>query len=147
MKARNRDMAVVVDTKTGEVVGHPARLPVVTRARLAGRAVVAGASLRSRAAAATAQPVPAPAIAAPSYLLLDVTSGQSIVAENADERREPASLTKLMTAYLAFAALARQGDRAGADGRPCPRPRGVPRGRGCSSSRARRSPSTSCCAG
>ena len=28
-----------------------------------------------------------------------------IVAENADERRDPASLTKLMTAYLAFAAL------------------------------------------
>ncbi len=47
----------------------------------------------------------APTIAAPSYLLLDVTSGQTIVAENADERRDPASLTKLMTAYLVFAAL------------------------------------------
>jgi serine-type D-Ala-D-Ala carboxypeptidase (penicillin-binding protein 5/6) len=57
------------------------------------------------ACAAAAQPAPAPAIAAPSYLLVDVTSGQSIVAEHADERREPASLTKLMTAYLAFAAL------------------------------------------
>jgi len=54
---------------------------------------------------AAAQTMPAPAIAASSYLLLDVASGQSIVAENADERREPASLTKLMTAYLAFAAL------------------------------------------
>jgi len=52
-----------------------------------------------------AQPAPAPAIAALSYLLLDVTSGQTIVAERADERREPASLTKLMTAYLVFAAL------------------------------------------
>jgi len=46
-----------------------------------------------------------PAIAAPSYALLDVTSGQTIVAENADDRRDPASLTKLMTAYLVFAAL------------------------------------------
>ena len=55
--------------------------------------------------AVLAQPAPAPAIAAPSYLLLDVTSGQTIVAERADERREPASLTKLMTAYLVFAAL------------------------------------------
>ena len=54
---------------------------------------------------ALAQPAPAPAIAAPSYLLLDVTSGQAIVAENAADRREPASLTKLMTAYLTFAAL------------------------------------------
>jgi D-alanyl-D-alanine carboxypeptidase (penicillin-binding protein 5/6) len=56
-------------------------------------------------ACAHAQPIPAPAIAAPSYLLLDVTSGQTIVSERADERREPASLTKLMTAYLTFAAL------------------------------------------
>jgi D-alanyl-D-alanine carboxypeptidase (penicillin-binding protein 5/6) len=36
---------------------------------------------------------------------MDVTSGQVIVAENAEERRDPASLTKLMTAYLVFAAL------------------------------------------
>ena len=56
-------------------------------------------------AVATAQPAPAPGIAAQSYLLLDVASGQVIAAENADERRDPASLTKLMTAYLAFAAL------------------------------------------
>ena len=54
---------------------------------------------------ATAQPAPAPGIAAQSYLLLDVASGQVLAAENADERRDPASLTKLMTAYLAFAAL------------------------------------------
>jgi D-alanyl-D-alanine carboxypeptidase (penicillin-binding protein 5/6) len=57
------------------------------------------------AAMALAQSAPAPTIAAASYLLLDMTSGQVIVAENADERREPASLTKLMTAYLTFAAL------------------------------------------
>jgi D-alanyl-D-alanine carboxypeptidase (penicillin-binding protein 5/6) len=57
------------------------------------------------ATAALAQSLPTPSIAAASYLLLDVTSGQVILAENADERREPASLTKLMTAYLAFAAL------------------------------------------
>ena len=49
--------------------------------------------------------VPAPAIGAASYLLQDITSGQAIVAGEADERREPASLTKLMTAYLTFAAL------------------------------------------
>ena len=48
---------------------------------------------------------PAPSVAAASWLLLDVTSGQVIAAQNADERRDPASLTKLMTAYLAFGAL------------------------------------------
>ena len=52
-----------------------------------------------------AQPGPAPGIAAQSWLLLDMASGQVIGAENADERRDPASLTKLMSAYLAFAAL------------------------------------------
>jgi len=49
--------------------------------------------------------VPAPAIAARAYVLYDVLSGQVIVSQNPDELREPASLTKLMTAYLAFDAL------------------------------------------
>ena len=35
----------------------------------------------------------------------DLSSGQVLAAEKADERVEPASLTKLMTAYLVFAAL------------------------------------------
>jgi len=56
-------------------------------------------------AAPAAVPLAPPAIAAPSYLLLDFASGTAIVAQNADERREPASLTKLMTAYLVFTAL------------------------------------------
>ncbi|MCL2297408.1 MAG: D-alanyl-D-alanine carboxypeptidase [Proteobacteria bacterium] len=49
--------------------------------------------------------IPAPTIAATSYLLLDMASHQVLLAANADEPREPASLTKLMTAYLAFSAL------------------------------------------
>jgi D-alanyl-D-alanine carboxypeptidase (penicillin-binding protein 5/6) len=40
-----------------------------------------------------------------SWIVGDLTSGQVLVAEKADERIEPASLTKLMTAYLVFAAL------------------------------------------
>ena len=47
----------------------------------------------------------APAIAAKAYLLLDFNSGQTLAAHNAQARVEPASLTKLMTAYLAFSAL------------------------------------------
>jgi D-alanyl-D-alanine carboxypeptidase (penicillin-binding protein 5/6) len=54
---------------------------------------------------ALAQSTPPPVIAAQAYLLLDVASGQVIASENADQRREPASLTKVMTAYLVFAAL------------------------------------------
>jgi D-alanyl-D-alanine carboxypeptidase (penicillin-binding protein 5/6) len=52
--------------------------------------------------------VPAPAIAARAWLLFDHGSSQVLAQANADERVEPASLTKLMTAYLSFAAL-RQG--------------------------------------
>jgi len=47
----------------------------------------------------------APAIAAKTYLLLDFNSGQTLAAHNAQARVEPASLTKLMTAYLTFSAL------------------------------------------
>jgi len=55
---------------------------------------------------AASPPAPAaPILAAKSYLLYDYTSNQVLVDQNGDERMEPASLTKLMTAYLAFDAL------------------------------------------
>ncbi len=49
--------------------------------------------------------VGAPTIAARSWLLLDVTSGQLLASSEPDMKVEPASLTKLMTAYLAFTAI------------------------------------------
>ncbi|MDX9707099.1 MAG: D-alanyl-D-alanine carboxypeptidase family protein [Azospira sp.] len=52
-------------------------------------------------------PVP-PALAAKSWLLIESGSGQVLASQAEDERLEPASLTKLMTAYLTFAAI-RQG--------------------------------------
>lgn len=55
-------------------------------------------------ACAQTNPTP-PSIAAKSYLLYDYQSGQTLVAHNADERVEPASITKLMTAYVVFNAL------------------------------------------
>jgi serine-type D-Ala-D-Ala carboxypeptidase (penicillin-binding protein 5/6) len=48
---------------------------------------------------------PAPEIAARAYLLLDFNSGQQLVSRNSQQRVEPASLTKLMTAYVVFSAL------------------------------------------
>jgi len=53
---------------------------------------------------AQAAPQP-PAVAARAWLLLDLMSNQIIGSEEPDQRVEPASLTKLMTAYLSFAAL------------------------------------------
>ena len=46
-----------------------------------------------------------PAIAARAWLLMDAQSGQVLQSQAPDERVEPASLTKLMTAYLVFSAL------------------------------------------
>ncbi|MGB4063698.1 MAG: D-alanyl-D-alanine carboxypeptidase family protein [Azonexus sp.] len=58
------------------------------------------------AAQAIAQQLPVPpSLAAKSWLLLEMGSNQVLTAEKSDERLEPASLTKLMTAYLTFAAL------------------------------------------
>jgi len=57
-------------------------------------------------ALASASQVPTlPPIAARAYLLADYNSGQLLVSHNPQQRIEPASLTKLMTAYLTFAAL------------------------------------------
>jgi D-alanyl-D-alanine carboxypeptidase (penicillin-binding protein 5/6) len=54
-----------------------------------------------------AAPVPAPpAVTARSWILMDHFSGRVLAQERPDERAEPASLTKLMTAYVVFAALA-----------------------------------------
>ncbi|GAA5787460.1 peptidase [Chitiniphilus shinanonensis] len=46
-----------------------------------------------------------PEIAARSFILLDYQSGATLAAHGANERVEPASLTKLMTAYLTFKAV------------------------------------------
>ena len=48
---------------------------------------------------------PLPALSSKSYLLVDFQSRQILAARNPDERVEPASLTKLMTAYVVFDAL------------------------------------------
>ena len=47
----------------------------------------------------------APALEASAYLIFDAQSGQILTSKNPDARIEPASLTKLMTAYLTFDAL------------------------------------------
>ncbi len=54
---------------------------------------------------AAAQTPQAPEIAARSYLLLDVTANQILAEKDIDSPVEPASLTKLMSAYLVFDAL------------------------------------------
>ncbi|BBB64660.1 peptidase [Undibacterium sp. YM2] len=55
--------------------------------------------------AAVAQTLPSPTIASKAWLLLDATSNQVIAAQEPTMSVEPASLTKIMTAYLVFSAL------------------------------------------
>jgi serine-type D-Ala-D-Ala carboxypeptidase (penicillin-binding protein 5/6) len=56
------------------------------------------------ALAQAAAPRP-PSVVGKAWVVGDLSSGQLLASQKADERFEPASLTKLMTAYVAFAAL------------------------------------------
>ena len=60
------------------------------------------AAFGATASAQTPQP---PEIAARQYLLIDLSSNQVLAERDADSQADPASLTKLMTAYLAFNAV------------------------------------------
>jgi D-alanyl-D-alanine carboxypeptidase (penicillin-binding protein 5/6) len=52
-----------------------------------------------------AAPPQPPSILGRAWMVGDLSSGQVLAAEKADERIEPASLTKLMSAYVVYAAL------------------------------------------
>jgi D-alanyl-D-alanine carboxypeptidase (penicillin-binding protein 5/6) len=72
--------------------------PLATAQVPPGRQAIAPAALPPGA-------VQPPSMAAAAYVLVDLSSGQTLATANADEKRDPASLTKLMTAYLTFGAL------------------------------------------
>lgn len=82
-----------------------AQQPAATPGAAPAPAAAAPAKPAGPVLVGTLSPVPAPALPVKAWLSLDVNSGQVIAAENIDERIEPASLTKLMTAYLVFQAL------------------------------------------
>src|SRR2546427_841158 len=57
------------------------------------------------AGASLAQAPQPPEVAAKSYVLVDLTSDQTLAEREADAPSDPASLTKLMTAYVVFNAI------------------------------------------
>jgi D-alanyl-D-alanine carboxypeptidase (penicillin-binding protein 5/6) len=69
------------------------------------RAALAALCFFAASHSALAQLPQAPEVAAKAYLLVDVTAEQVLAAKDADMAVEPASLTKLMTAYVVFDAL------------------------------------------
>jgi D-alanyl-D-alanine carboxypeptidase (penicillin-binding protein 5/6) len=84
---RRTTAALAAGLRRAGIAGLAAALLAVT---------VLGASPTARAQ------VPAPEIAARSWLLMDMTTHTVLYSQNPDERSEPASLTKLMTAYVVF---------------------------------------------
>ena len=68
--------------------------------------LVLGAAIAGVARAAAPLPSP-PQLSAKSYLLIDHVSGTVLAEKASEERVEPASLTKIMTAYLVAGELAR----------------------------------------
>lgn len=80
-----------------------ATAPVPVSAGLAS--VLAGEPVAATQPAWQALAPQPPEMAARAWMLLDLSSGQTLAAGNADQALPPASLTKLMTAYLVFDAL------------------------------------------
>jgi len=67
-------------------------------------ALLLAASVSAMAAAPAPIPAPPP-IPANGFLLIDHDSGRVLAEQRSDERMEPASITKVMTAYIVFQAL------------------------------------------
>src|SRR5450830_176642 len=67
--------------------------------------VLLASTVLAAALSVSAQAPQAPDVAARSYLLLDVTANQVLAAKDVESPVDPASLTKLMSAYLVFDAL------------------------------------------
>ncbi len=72
--------------------------------RLSSRAPLAALLLCVAFATAAQTPQP-PEVGAKSFIVLDLTTNQTLAERNADAPADPASLTKLMTAYVVFGAL------------------------------------------
>src|SRR5579863_609789 len=64
------------------------------------------AAAPAQVAPAGAAPIPdPPSVEARAYILIDNDSDRVLAESHADDRSEPASLTKVMTSYAVFAAL------------------------------------------
>ena len=73
---------------------------------LLATALLALFGLAATVSAGAAAPIPTPpTVPARAYLLEDYQTSRVLASDHADDRMEPASLTKLMTAYIVFTAL------------------------------------------
>ena len=84
---------------------NPFSLPPLARAVMAGSVLLLALAPAVKAAQAQAQAPAAPAMEARAWILMDYASGKVLAEGNADEKLDPASLTKLMTSYVVGQAL------------------------------------------
>ena len=64
------------------------------------------APVQAEAAAKAKIKAPAPLqLKTPSYIVMDYQTGKVLAEKNADQRRDPASLTKMMTSYVVFSEI------------------------------------------
>ena len=83
----------------------PILSPVFSSRRMWQAATLFAANLFASGVATAQVEAPPPVLAARNWLLIDVTSGQTLTGQDASARVDPASLTKLMTEYLTLQAL------------------------------------------
>jgi D-alanyl-D-alanine carboxypeptidase (penicillin-binding protein 5/6) len=89
-------------TENSQLIQHTTRLMQILR----HLAILFSLCSFVPASGQAATPIPeAPAVAARGYLLEDFHSGQAIAEKSSDEQLEPASITKLMTAYVVFSEI------------------------------------------
>lgn len=82
---------------------NPFSLPPLARAVMAGSVLLL--ALAPAVKAEQTQAPAAPAMEARAWILMDYASGKVLAEGNADEKLDPASLTKLMTSYVVGQAL------------------------------------------
>ena len=81
--------------------------PNLVYMKIATSIILILATLFASASWASAKPIPnPPALNASSFYLVDFDSGRVLAEKDSDKRIEPASITKLMTAYLVDKAIA-----------------------------------------
>ncbi|HBI09972.1 MAG TPA: serine-type D-Ala-D-Ala carboxypeptidase [Franconibacter pulveris] len=84
---------------------NPFSLPPFARAVMAGSVLLLALAPAVKAEQTQAQAPAAPAMEARAWILMDYASGKVLAEGNADEKLDPASLTKLMTSYVVGQAL------------------------------------------
>jgi D-alanyl-D-alanine carboxypeptidase (penicillin-binding protein 5/6) len=88
-----------------QIINYSFSTRTISHSLVAALFTISALHLVSTAHAGNTQIAPPPNLAVKAYMLTDFNSGHVIANQNGNMRVEPASLTKIMTAYLSFKAL------------------------------------------